>query len=204
VIYPYPPDYNPTDKYGAFFPTTFATTTSVASGTAAIFDALLSEVGFSGKPSLKAVQAIKSYEQLQRTQGRITEARSRLIGHFPNLLEFFVKAEKTYHLAVINPDDMPHAVLAMWTLLEKLKGELFNKALHGTNENMTWATFAERLSRNEDARNTLLEEDERRSQLISSLSSALKKREASNSSPLSSVWPLVLDHIFIVCGSIKP
>lgn len=198
------PDYNPIDKYRAPFQTNFATTTSVASGTAALFDALLMEVGSYKKTSLKANQAIQSYERLQRTQGRITEARSRLIAHFPKLLEYFEQAETTYHLAAINPDDMPSAALAMRTLLDKLKGELFNKARHGTNENMTWATFAEQLARNEDARNTLLEEDERRIKLIDSLSSTLKKREASNSSPLSSVWPLVVDHIFIVCGSIKP
>lgn len=201
---PLPPNYSPIDKYGVTFQTTFATTTSVTSGTAAIFDVLLSVADFSGKPSLKADQAIKSYEQLQRTQGRITEARSRLIEHFPILLAFFEQAEKTYHLAAINPDDIPPAALEMRTLLDKLKGELFSKARHNINENMTWTTIAERLARNEDARNILLEEETKRSQLIGRLSGIQKRREANNLSPLSSAWTLVVDHIFIVCGSIKP
>lgn len=148
--------------------------------------------------------AVRNFEELQQSQGRVGEARARLEAQFPSLVGLFDLAEQAFRLAKLNDDEIPSAAGQMRTFLDKLKGELFDKARRGPNEkNMTWPMMAERLGGTATSQQTaLLDQEVSRGPLIEDLSELLKRRTAPDVKMLSVAWTRVVDHVFAVCGCI--
>jgi hypothetical protein len=164
--------------------------------------ALVEVAGLPGASS-EIDDAIKQYAALQQREDRVMGARARLGGAFPSLLGLFDLAEQKFQLAKSNAAQIPDAAAAMRSLLDKLKGELFDKARRGPDENMTWSVMAERLGgaeKNKQA--TLLDLEVSRGALYGDLSAFLKQRTALDMKRVTVTWMLFIDHVYAVCGCV--
>ena len=180
--------------------TTMGVTSTVTSGNAAVYDAMISIRGPAGNAeSFPAITAqIGHYERLASEQYRAEEAGRRVAALFPNLAERYSAVRNAAKVAAGNPKSEEAAASEMRTFLYKLKGELFAKAYKHAGENkMSWLLMAGRLS-TALGRVILEEQEQAHSHLVDSLSRMLKARPTSYS--FQSVWTQFADHVYIVCG----
>ena len=96
--------------------------------------------------------------------------------------------------------------MSMRTLLDGVKGDLWNLARRRPKENMTWSRMVSRLAKGRPGgaeHVSLLREDHARSQLISALSAVGKDREGSQDVGLVNLWNSMIDHIYVVLGLVR-
>jgi hypothetical protein len=149
----------------------------------------------------------KEYQQLQEKQQRPNQVRA-LLNKFnaPNLLERFDRAYAAF-IAYESKTGEPTAVaMEMRTLLDGIKGELFNKAKKWPEENITWDNMATRLAIGNGGgplHIRLINQKRLRSSLIARLSDVGKDREGGSITNLEDIWTEMLDHIVTVLGMIN-
>lgn len=183
-------------KYDIDFITTSGTATTVSS-TAVVFEALVAVRDKEKAPIPGIVTQIRRYNELAKEQGRAEEAGSRVARLFPSLAERFAEVRNAVAVAAGVPQNAEPAAMQMRTFLDKLKGELFEKARSHEGENMTWERMAERLA---SGRSTLRDEGATSASIYANLSNIFKARGSSYS--FSEVCTRFFDHVFIVCGEV--
>jgi hypothetical protein len=145
-----------------------------------------------------AQEQTRLHQALQLKQGRPEEVRGLIqrLGN-TNTLQRFDRARSSYEMTNINTGTRSAAAGEIRTLLEGVKGNLFDRARKLPKENMTWATMAERLSKGDRGiQDQLDRQGEAHGKLNSLLSEILKDREGGKSLALDLVWTQVLDHLF--------
>lgn len=163
----------------------------------------VARVGDLGTPAAKAYSEKFTglYRNLQVAQDRPQEVR-RLVERLrqSQTLARFDTAYKSY-LEIKAGGSRAGAAGNVRTLLDGIKGDLFEKARKSPKENMTWETMAGRLvagaSADEDRKQLVLKLINHQS-LVNRLSEVLKDREAGSLTNLDDLWTQVLDHIFTV------
>ena len=166
---------------------------------AAMTDRDLQEVG------AIAQTYVTDYQILQQNHGRRVAVEKLIKENFPHLSSYFNAASNAFETAKSLADETPSAANEMRVVLDKLKGELFEKARSWPKENMTWKVMAERIGKIPDPTSgaqLIKDQEVHRDQLYSRLSQLLKKRDASNGNELANLWALLLDHLAVVLGSI--
>ena len=88
------------------------------------------------------------------------------------------------------------------TLIDGVKGDLFNLARKWQKENMSWEEMVERLARGEIEKQELLDQKKVHSSLISRLSDVLKDREGGSITNIENIWIQVLDHLYVLLNLI--
>lgn len=203
---PLPPDYDPIILSN--------TTAVLAAGSANVYDHV-TRVGDLGTPdaSTYALKFGAQYRDLLERHSRPQTVRDLLAKlRNPQTLQRFDRAFQAYMVAKSGVGKRTTAAAEMRTLLDGIKGDMFEIARRSPNENMTWGILAKRLSKGSNdgpEYQELIDQGIERSRLISRLSDVLKDREGGAITDLDNVWTLLLDHIFIVLGlidfdSVKP
>jgi hypothetical protein len=152
-----------------------------------------------------ATPVIVSYRALQAAQDRAAMTRARLGALFPGVLAQFDTAARACELAKSRADDVPIAALEMRNLVDKLQGELFERARRAPKENMTWSTMIRVLAPEAHSlqHHALTNQAGQRQLLYSTLSNLLKRRGATDLTQLLEAWTFVVDHVFVVCGCVS-
>jgi hypothetical protein len=148
---------------------------------------------------------VETYQILQHNHDRRLTVETLITENFPRLSSHFNIASSTFETAKSLADRIPSASNEMRVVLDKLKGELFEKARSRPKENMTWDVMAERLGKIPDPKSgaqLIKDQEVHRDQLYGLLSQLLKKRDESERAELASLWVLFLDHLAVVLGSI--
>jgi hypothetical protein len=95
----------------------------------------------------------------------------------------------------------------MRTLLDGIKGDLFEKARNMAKENMTWERMAGRLSKGKSGgpeEKELVDQESERERLIECLSKVAKDREGGSRTDIDTLWTQILDHIYVVLTLANP
>jgi hypothetical protein len=149
----------------------------------------------------------QEYKKLQETQERPLSVRKLLEKlNSPNTLERFENALIAYHKYKSDPREKIPAANHMRNLLDGIKGDLWKRARHWPDENMTWSLMASRLAINGDRGQehiTLDNLKRKKSALNSRLSDVLKDREGASITNLDSIWTEIIDFLFAVLGLIN-
>jgi hypothetical protein len=179
-----------------------------ASGTASVYE-FVSRVGDLQTPSAIDYSGsyTASYQKLQQEQDRPTEVRNLILklGN-PQTLERFDRAFTAYYGVSSDTAERTAAAMEMRTLLDGIKGDLFESARRHSGENMTWSIMAKRLAKGQSGG---LEETEIRNQekslssLISRLSQIAKVREGGSLTNITHVWTQLIDHIYTVLNLVR-
>ena len=199
-VLPMMPQYNPNDIQNLF------TITTSSSGL--VYDFIYKVKSLNTpKASSYSEEYTSRYQDIQRKHERLKEVCD-LIDKFgnPNLIQRFKRAENSYVAAKSRAGERTVAASEMRTLLEGIKGELFEKARHWQKENMTWKTMSERLSKGEingTEQIELIEHETINNRLIKDLSTILKNREGDNLKNLDDIWTMLLDHLYVIFGLIN-
>lgn len=149
----------------------------------------------------------QNYHRIQQSQNRLEEVRVLLRCQFPDgVMRQYEVTISAYYVAKSGIGE--HAVAAgeMRTLLDKVKGELWNKARSHPEENMTWEKMTTRLrpiSRNSVFHTQLMDQEKIRSHLYEILSLIFKRREGDSTRNIDDIWMMVLDHLFVVCNCLR-
>lgn len=191
-------------RYSSFVCSTI--TTATTSGSMSTYDAILrvDDLHYISRESAEPLTI--QYMRIQTRNDRKAETRRRLDHRFPSLVPCFDTAAASAERAKSQPDQIPLAAIEARNLLDKLKGELWKEARRSVRENMTWDLMSDRLGAVPDhnsASQALRDQETHRSYLFERLSDLAKHREGMFSQDLNTLWPLILDHIFVVCGSIR-
>jgi hypothetical protein len=147
-----------------------------------------------------------SYRELQNIQDRsnvVQDLLKKLNNH--DTLDRFDRASKAYFAAKSSTGERTAAALEMRTLLDGVKGILFEKARTKSNENMTWSEMAKRLAKGVAGGNEqqiILNQEAVRQELIDRLSPIAKGWAGKSSENLDHLWTQLLDHIYIVLSLI--
>jgi hypothetical protein len=177
--------------------TTLTSTVSSVAANTRVYDALLSAQGVPGStPGLELF--VKRYEGLQAEQGREHDAATRVASLFPALASRFNDAANAAHIARGDPSSRERAAFAMRTFIDKLKGELLDKARKHERESISWAVMAERLAPPPN-RAVLAAREDVHSRLIDMLSRIGKARGTAD---FEQAWTLFLDQVYVVCGAV--
>jgi hypothetical protein len=196
---PLPPDYSKVVLLNVAAVTT--------SGSANVYD-YVARVGDLGTPQATSYSQKFSglYRDLLEAHSRPQTVRDLLTKlNNPQTLERFDRAYNAYMAAKSEVGERPAAATEMRTLLDGVKGDLFQLARRSPDENMTWDKMVERLSKGISGgpeHQELVRQGSERSRLISRLSDVLKDREGGSVTNLDNVWTLLLDHTFTVLGLI--
>ena len=178
--------------------TSFTSTVSSVAANTRVYDALLSAQGAPGStPGLEVF--IKRYEGLVAEQGREQDAAARLTSLFPVLSERFHNAANGAHIARRDASTRESAALAMRTFLDKLKGQLLEKARRHPREDVSWPVMADRLVAEPVNRVVLAGREANHSRLIDILSRIGKARGTAD---FEHAWTMFVDQVYVVCGAI--
>lgn len=164
----------------------------------------VSEMADSDVPEIKGYSNFFStaYRSLQEKHGRTEKVRNliqSLDNH--NTLERFDRAINAWTAAKSGTGERASVATEMRTLLDGVKGVLFEKARAHQGENMTWKEMAKRLSKESETgaeEQALVDEDRKRSILLNKLSTVLKYREGETLTDIDNLCAMVLDHLYIV------
>lgn len=195
---PLPPD------YGSFVSSAAAST--VTSSTMSTYGAVLHVEDLNCIAPAVTAQHIALYQELQGRHNRSIEVRALLEQRFRRLTPQFDHASAAVQTAKSQPDKVPFAATEARNLVDALKGELLEAARRVPQENMTWKLMSDRLGTVPDpacGAQSLRDQEAHRRDIYGRLSDLIKHRRNAGSRELDAVWPLVLDHIFVVCGSVK-
>jgi hypothetical protein len=143
---------------------------------------------------------VVAYQALQENQNRVEQVRGQLNRKFPVLIPVFTIAADSVERSRTDKDGIPGAANDLRLLLDKLKGELFDRARRAPRENMTWDKMAVRLGSIPDessGQKTIKEQEKHGTQIYELLSDIVHKRNNRDLADLQSTWPLVLDHLLI-------
>lgn len=147
------------------------------------------------------------YQQLQEKQQRSNQVQTLLRKlNDSDVLERFDRAYKAFMAYKSKTGERTAAAMEMRTLLDGIKGILFNKARKHPNENITWDTMATRLAIGGGGgplHIRLINQKGLRSSLIARLSDVGKVREGGSITNLEDIWTEMLDHIVTVLGMIN-
>jgi hypothetical protein len=147
------------------------------------------------------------YSQLQLEQQRPRQVR-RLLEKLdnPNTLERFERAYNAFMAYKNKTGRKTAAAFEMRTLLDGIKGDLWNIAKKSPIENMTWNTMATRLALGGGGgplHVRLISQNRLRTSIITRLSEVGKDREGGSETNLEDIWTELLDHIVTVLGMIN-
>ena len=178
-------------------------TLATASSTSAVV-MYVSDVGRLETPDAVtyASNALTEYRQLQESHQRPAQIHSLLERAFPTIVQKFDSAHNACQQFIAGHGSETAAALEMRTFLDGLKGELYEKARHHSDENMTLDIVLERLFLSAPTRMEVKEQLKQRSVLIHALSSLAKRRGSSASYELEALWARVLDHVFILVSAL--
>ena len=147
------------------------------------------------------------YQALQRSQDRINEVQSLVQRHCSaNILGQYKRAVTGYYNVKSGSSDASAAALEMRTLLDNIKGELFERARTVPRENMTWDVMVQRVysgAATTPRHTELLDQGIKRSDLINYLSTVAKRRGGGQPYNFEDLWAMVLDHIYILLVALE-
>jgi hypothetical protein len=143
-----------------------------------------------------------AYRSLQEKHGRSEKVRNLIQSlDNDNTLERFERAINAWTAVKSGTGERAAVATEMRTLLDGVKGVLFEKARAYQGENMTWEEMAKRLSKESETwaeEQALIEQNVKRSILLDKLSTVLKDREGETLADLDDLCTMVLDHLYIV------
>jgi len=146
----------------------------------------------------------RNYTRIQQSQNRLDEVRELLKIYFTaNILRQYETTISTYYSAKSGVGERAAVAGEMRTLLDNIKGELWQKARSHYNENMTWGEMVARLcplTRSSVFQTQLIDQEQSRSEVYDVLSIILKRREGAGTRNIDDLWAMVLDHIYVVCN----
>jgi hypothetical protein len=154
----------------------------------------------------RARECLEEYQLLHQRQDRQGSIRTMLDLSFPTMVDQFDVAVKFHMAAKSQSDQVAPAANEVRNLLDRFKGELFERARDGSRENMTWEKMIERLtpkSKPITEHQILVNQESHRNGLRDRLSALLKRRSTLGSHELDSLWMQALDHLYIVCTGIQ-
>jgi hypothetical protein len=162
----------------------------------------LSDMAELGSPETLAYasQRTEVYQQIQESQERPKRVRELLESRFPTKVAQFDSAKYAFDQCRAGIGKETAAALEMRTLVDGVKGELFERARKLPDEKMTWPIMSERLASG-PAEKALMSEQERiRSTLYDELSGTAKDRRAKKQAAASiqDIWTRTMDHIHTV------
>jgi len=176
-----------------------------ATGSAAVYS-YVAQVGDLKIPGVNdySEKHTYSYRELQQAQNRLNEVRKLIEGiNNQQTIDRFDRAASDYAAFQSGSGNRCAAALGMRTLLDGVKGDLFQLASNTPRENMNWSKMASRLSKGGQSsfeELELLNHESNRSSLISVLSVVAKDREGTSPFDLDNIWTLLLDHLYAVLG----
>lgn len=117
---------------------------------------------------------------------------------------FWRRTRKVYMAVRAQTGERTAAAMEIRTLLDGVKGELWERAKKWPKENMTWDIMADRLAVNDLTGHSkeLMTQGKIRSSLIHRLSDIGKDREGGSATNLDYIWTEVLDHLYAILGLI--
>lgn len=174
---------------------------SIAAAGGTVSYNFVTQIGDMGTPSTfdYASNVIRSYRILQDSHSRPDRVRELLVKKFPTVVSRFDFARHTYQQHGLGIGGVTSAALEMRTVLDAVKGELFERARKIPKENMTWEEMSDRLASTIASRETLLEQGRIRSTLYDDLSQIAKQRGVRS---IDSLWTQTLNHLFVVLAEI--
>lgn len=177
------------------------------SGTTSVYE-FVSRVGDLGTQETIEYSRMytEKYQEIQFDQNRPVEIRV-LLEKFNNqsTLDRFDRAEQSYMRFKSGTGERTATAMEIRTLLDGLKGDLFQKAKNCDKENMTWIEMVNRISKGGISSieyNEMVKQSKIRSSLLNRLSEVGKNREGSSITNLNHIWTETLDHIYIVLNLI--
>lgn len=188
----------------------FANSTGITTAGTASMHSFVARVGT--LPTHQAQAYAKSYldeyATLKATQERPQAVRKLIEENLknPQTLDRFYRALAACNAAQSGLGERTAAAMEMRTLLDGVKGDLWNLARRQPKENMTWSTMTERLTRGIHGGiefNTLAQQELVRASLITRLSNVGKDREGQALTEISFLWTQVLEHVYTVLSLIK-
>ena len=144
------------------------------------------------------------YHVMQSSESRLTVTK-QLLTQFQDdeILERFDIAYNAFIGVKSGTINQNGAASEIRTLLYKLNGRLFELARKFPKENMTWDRMAHRLASNNQTREILLDKKRIQLYLTDQLSNIVKARNEQITNTVERMWPLTLDHIYIIVSSVK-
>lgn len=144
---------------------------------------------------------IDRYQELQESQFRPQVVRDLVKKLGVQAIERFDRAFNAYIAFKSGIGERTAAALEMRTLIDGIKGDLFQRARSVPRENMTWKIMVQRLLKEKSGgieENTFIAQEANRDTLINSLSDVAKDREGKSSKNLGLLWMQTLDHIYVI------
>jgi len=186
-------------------PITIATSTATTSAANVSVTQALLTMRLDPDPAVKrdVDSILAAFEHLHERHHRVAQARELLARQFPALVTFFDRAERSARMATAVEESAPAAANEARILMDKLKGELFDRARKHHGDKMTWSTMAFCLGADRDTVELLAEAEVQRSQIYGDLSDVAKQRTSHEAGSFMSIWLMVVDHVLVVCGYIS-
>ncbi len=154
-----------------------------------------------------AERFMAEFEGLQDKYDRPMELRMAIERlRSPRLLQRLDNAIRSYESYQTGNGSRTSAAGDMRTLLDGLKGDLYNFAKQHPGENMTWKKMASRLALGGSPGSQydeLVQLEQSRSSFVSRLSTILKDREAGSLTDLDQLWLELQNHLLAVLGLIQ-
>ncbi len=178
--------------------------TTLLSGTCNSAYVCVSGMADSDTPEIKEYSNYYStaYRSLQEKHGRPEKVRNLIRSlDNQNTLERFERAINAWTAVKSGTGERAAVATEMRTLLDGVKGVLFEKARARQGENMTWEEMAKRLSKESETgaeEQALVDQNGKRSILLDKLSTVLKDREGETLTDIDDLCTMVLDHLYIV------
>lgn len=149
-----------------------------------------------------ASNALLEYRELQESQQRPNQVRELLANRMPNVIQKFDTACIACQRCQSRIGDMTVAALEMRTLIDGVKGELYERARQYPKENMKLDLVLERLFSSATTKLEIEEQFKQRSSLYEALSAVAKRRNPPMMYELEALWARVLDYILVVVGGL--
>ena len=111
---------------------------------------------------------IDQYHELQESQQRTKDVRTLIsqLGN-PQTLERFDRANKSISMFKADATPKTSAAVEIRTLIDGVKGDLFNLARNWPEENMSWEVMVERLGKGDKEKQELTDQKKVYSSLVS-------------------------------------
>ena len=182
-----------------------AVATGVTSSTSSVYEAVHTTLK-SPTHQDAALEHLTAYQSLQYHHEREARVRQMLLQGYPTSATQYEVARAAYMVDKSQESQASAAASELRNLLDRFKGELFEKARRHPKENMTWAQMVERLvpsSKPATERVILSGQEVLRGRLYDRLSPLTKRRVNLGSDELAHLWTEVLDHLYIMCTGIR-
>lgn len=193
-------------NYG--IPALYSSTAFSASGTVSVYE-YVSRVGDLGTSDALnyANKYTANYHEIQNAHNRPNQIRELIIRlSAAGSLDRFDRAHQAYMTYKSQTGSRSAAAMEMRTLLDGIKGDLFERARKWPKENMTWEYMSSRLavrSERKAAEQELRKQGYVHSSLINRLSEVGKDREGGSLTNIDHIWTELLDHLYSVLGLVK-